>query len=539
MSESALDAGEFQRLIGAIMKERYIHEQRVADNDLSRHRQRTERSRSASRTPERHRSVSNTRLGSRVTSQKNSDVPTGGRPPRILSQEQTSVPVTGDEEEQQQQKKKNGWSEHNGAASGVLAQRGTPLNGNSESVGAAASPTGSTRSRISSSINRGNKESVREPHENCTSVITASEGEGEEDRRDVAMVSPRQRAIIQSPTPDDQCYLPQKYGVVDEQCSQPHQTQVACPQCVVLEAKVREMQATLAELISNVLQLSAKQKASERIAMSDEAESELPENPEELGSTTEEKFITVVTALARRVRRLEVDLESSLEQVRVMEAAAIERDIKLNHTKVGHDELNEAVANALLRGNNAEYANELRNLYRIWDLDPKRVQQALDSADPASCRDLLLSTPLFARVSGTAVKSSTDMLDMLHEEQLLHGVDETLYTPQVPSPSWHSSSQRARQKFLPLHELLLGIYLQDEKDLRGVRVTSVPAGSTAAHAVRPGDVIVQINRITVRSIADVSYVLSRARSHVPIALSVQVLDSPFVEVAQVLPLEIS
>ncbi|PBJ68949.1 hypothetical protein BCY84_20643 [Trypanosoma cruzi cruzi] len=533
MTDTLMEPNEFQKLVGVLMKEKYIYEQSAADNVLRQHRQRTERSRSASRTPNNRRSLSNASLGSRAAIQRSGSVKLGGRPPRIPSGRRTPNPAPEDSLRSE--------SNDSRGFSDMPVQRGSPSNDaeKKKMEEVTACVLGSAGPQPFSNDSHEGSESAMEKPEPPTP-------EDEEDRVDQGPLSaqpPIRRNFLQSPPADHDDNPPVTTCSEMEEKQQPLQfisPLIACSRCRLLESKLQDMQEALSRLTEDVMRIAAGQAKNDGMLQSTDSASEFSGNLKELSGSTEEKFLTVIIALAKRVRRLEADLEASLEQVRVMESAAIERDMKLNRTKVDHNEIEEVVAKALSNTYMEDF-NELTNFYRMWELNPKDVRQALDSSSLSSCIDLLLRTPPFARVLRIMMDKDSEILNALHEQQRcsLEAERRAYYESKpLPNNQVDGSLTTVQKEIIPLHEQLLGIYLADEEGLEGVRVISVPAASQAVHAVSYGDVIVQVNHVTVHSVADVSYVLSRTRPSAPVALSILARNKPYLRIVEVQPTEV-
>ncbi|KAH9577213.1 PDZ domain [Trypanosoma melophagium] len=528
MLDSSVDPGEFQKLIGNIMKQKYEHEQRVADNDLSRHRQKTERSLSASRTPDKRRSISNASRGSRFAEQRSSSVQPGGRPPFIPSRGRT--PTQAIESLQPVMHEPNSTSSDT-KTDDIRDKKSKDKNNDVQPTNFHLDFTNFTTALNVLQKRDNDDDNVQ----NKVNVVPMES----ETLREGSSFTPtaRRHKFIRSLKLDTGVSSASSHGDAKEDHLKLQTPLVECSRCVALETKVHEMQDTLNKLSTEVTLLAAKQGSIDNNKlMANETISELPENLDELGRTMEGRFLIVVTALAKRVSQLEVDLEASLKQVRIMEAAAIERGVKLNQKKVGHDQIAGSVAEVLQQVP-IEYERDVLNLYKILGLDTNSVHKVLNSSNPSEYVDMLLSTPAFSRILGLVMDNNNDIFNTVQGQGFRE--EDFSYYDQAPLSSRHSNSLTPRQKIpVPLHEQLLGIVLQDEKDLLGVRVIYVPPRSSAARAVRPGDVIVQVNRVTVHSIADISYVLSRVQPNSLITLGMQAPDEPDVEVVRVTPLEV-
>ncbi|RNF18735.1 uncharacterized protein Tco025E_04477 [Trypanosoma conorhini] len=532
MTDALINPKEFQELIGVLMKEKYAHEQCVADRDLSRHRQRTERSRSASQTPDKRRSFSNASLGSRAANRRNGSVRLSRRPP--------CVPPSGGTPNAAAEASPRSGPNNSHASSDVPSQHGGPSNASNKERAEPVKvrvPESFAPQLLSNDSHPSTESATEQPKPSFLQGEEGKVGPG----APLVESSQKRRNIIQSPSPDHDDTLPvtRCVGKHEPQLLQSPRPLEEASRCALLEAKLRDMQETVNKLTCDIMLLAVKQANSDGMVQAEDSASQIPGNLKELGASTEEKFLTVVIALAKRVRRLEEKLEASMQQVRVLEAAAIERDMKLNRTKVGRDEL-EGVVKAL-SNTCVDLPNGLKNLYRIWGLDQRRVQHALESSNPASCVDLLLGTPPFTRVLRLMMDKNAEILSALHGQQA-HSLaaEGHAYDDSKMPPSRHDGDflTAVQNNPIPLHEQLLGIYLTDEEGLQGVRVISVPVASPAARALRNGDVIVQVNHVTVHSVADVSYVLSRARPSAPVALSILMHNKPYAKVVEVLPVEL-
>ncbi|EKF29887.1 hypothetical protein MOQ_006311 [Trypanosoma cruzi marinkellei] len=533
MADTLMEPNEFQKLVGVLMKEKYVYEQIAADDVLRQHRQRTERSRSASRTPNNRRSLSNASLGSRAALQQSGGVKLGGRPPRIPSGRRTPNPAPGDSLRSE--------SNDSRGFSDMPVQHDSPSNDAEKKKMEELTPfvLGSPGPQLFSN-------DFHEGSESAVEKLEPSSPEDEEERVDQGPLSARppiRCKVLQSPPADHDDNPP--VSACNEMEEKQQSLQLipplyACSRCTLLESKLQDMQENLSRLTKDFMRIAAGQAKSDGMLQSTDSASEISGNLKELSGSTEEKFLTVIIALAKRVRRLEADLEASLEQVRVMESAAIERDMKLNRTKVDHNEIEEVVAKAL-SNTCMDDLNELKFFYRMWEINPKDVRQALDSSSSTSCIDLLLRTPPFARVLRIMMDKDSEILNALHEQQRcsLEAERRAYYEfKPLPSNQTDGSLINVQKEIIPLHEQILGIYLADEEGLEGVRVISVPAGSPAVNALKYGDVIVQVNHVTVHSVADVSYVLSRIRTSAPVTLSILARNKPYLRIVEVMPSEI-
>jgi hypothetical protein len=204
----------------------------------------------------------------------------------------------------------------------------------------------------------------------------------------------------------------------------------------------------------------------------------------------EKRMLTSLTKLANRIAAVEGDNATVIETNEALQEALAKTLHELSADKVSRGELKQLVLPIVDTARDIT-AERVGNIYELLGWPEARVQQAIVSRDPDRITDAVFSSPPLARLVDGLVRTSNDVQGLREELHHLHHIR------MVDGPVLGS-----KQRFL-------GLAVDDELELRGVRVSQVFAGGPGHLAgFRVGDVITTVNRVHVTCKADFLRVMS-------------------------------
>jgi hypothetical protein len=204
----------------------------------------------------------------------------------------------------------------------------------------------------------------------------------------------------------------------------------------------------------------------------------------------EKRMLTSLTKLANRIAAVEGDNATVIETNEALQEALAKTLHELSADKVSRGELKQLVLPIVDTARDIT-AERVGNIYELLGWPEARVQQAIASRDPDRITDAVFSSPPLARLVDGLVRTSNDVQALREELHHLHHIR------MIDGPVLGS-----KQRFL-------GLAVEDELELRGVRVSQVFAGGPGHLAgFRVGDVITTVNRVHVTCKADFLRVMS-------------------------------